>query len=144
MIPSQNTKMGVMIAPVDITTALQSATVDCIGWDYAVFSHITATANNTTSNPVVWRLSEGETTSAFTTWAEAVGDGVGGFTIGDADTANGHIHAIHVDLTTRERYIQCEIDNSVAQLGCVTVQFFRGEEPGTTAAAKGLATFAIA
>lgn len=146
MIHSQNTNSHVLIVPVSVSSqTIVSGTVDTLGWDYAVFQAIQDTAAGTANNPITWRLGEGSATSSFATWTEAVGDGTGGFTIGTVSTSLGNIHEIQVNLVPRMRYIQAELmSGGATTLSCCTVTFYRGKEPPTTAADKGLATFAIA
>ncbi|KKL82490.1 hypothetical protein LCGC14_1984250 [marine sediment metagenome] len=144
MIHSQNTNSQVLIVPISVSSqTIVSGTVDTLGWDYAVFKAIQDTAAATSSNPITWQLSEGAATNSFATWTGSVGDT--GFTIGTVSTSLGNIHEIQVNLATRKRYIAAELmSGGATTLSACTVTFYRGKEPPTTAAGKGLATFAIA
>ncbi len=144
MIHSQNTKSHVMIVPISVSSqTIVSGTVDTLGWDYAVFQAIQDTGAATSSNPITWQLSEGAVTNSFATWTGSVGDT--DFTIGTVSTSLGNIHEIQVDLRGRKRYMAVELmSGGGTTLSACTVKFYRGHEPGTTATAKGLATFAVA
>ena len=104
MIEMQNTKTGLMIAPQTIGTSAVSGYVDTLGYDHLTVYYIGATAVSTDVITTL-KLSEGDTTSAFT-------DISGGApaAIPAPNTSTGDIVAFSVKLhNARKRYVALNV-----------------------------------
>jgi hypothetical protein len=140
MIHAQNTKSYVMLKNQSVgTSATVSGTVDTLGYDYAVIEFNFDTAA-TTASVTTQKLSEGDTTSAYTDITAFVGGGVGGFTIpapaGTSVTAE--VQKLYVNLKGRKRYLKATLGVDAARICSIKAELSRAEEAPDTAAKRGL------
>lgn len=141
MIHAQRAKHGVFIIPQSVaTTATASASMDTLAFEYLSVDVLLDTQAAVSSNPAVLELSEGDTTTGFTTVAAFVGDGGSGFTIPDADTSDAQMIVLNLDLKKRKRYIKIAIKPAgTAQLLAASYHLTRANEMPDTAAEAGCA-----
>jgi len=122
MMPLQNTATKIAITPQSLSAAgTASGWVDTLGYDEAAVDHILDSQAATATNPVVLKLGEGETTTAFTDITRFVGDATDGFTIPATQTTPG-VTRLNVDLRARKRYLNVSITHGgTAALQCAVV-----------------------
>jgi hypothetical protein len=107
MMPLQNTATKVVIAPLSVATnATATGVLDTLGFEEAAIDITMDTAADTTNNPTVLKLSEGDDTNASTDVTAFVGDGVGGFTIPAVSESDPTVVRFNLDLRKRERYLK--------------------------------------
>lgn len=147
MIHAQHEKHVVLIAPVSLATdATATGQVDCLGFNYLAVDVIQDTAADATNNPTVMKLSESDITDAsgFSDITAMVGDGVGGFTVGNHDTAAtevGNPHRLNLDLKGHKRYIRLTLTSGgAATLSAAMAHLSRGEDGPITASQSGVRT----
>ena len=123
------------------TTALTNgatgtAVLDTLGYDFAAIDLISTTSDNTTNNPSVLKLGEGDTTASFADITAFVGDGSGGFTIPawHTNTTNAKALRFNVDLRHRKRYLQLTVSPLTTQSFTAVAQLHSGEISPTSAA----------
>lgn len=138
MIHAQNTKVVSLITPGSVATnATASATVNCVGWNYAeVQLHLaTQTAGNTDT---LIRLSEGDGTS-FATHADL------SLTTVAPDTSSAQIYKWLLDLRKRKKNLKIEYTPSgTARIASAAVTLSRGEQAPDTASERGVTAQVVA
>ena len=146
MIHAQNTKTVSLLGPtstVIATDATATASVDTLGFDYAVIDIFLQSSAGGTVNPVVLKLQEADGTT-YADITECVGDGSGGFTIPANPTAaaTGPSVKWELNLQKRKRYLKISTTPGLAggQFVTAVATLSRAEEAPTTAAAKGATT----
>lgn len=131
MIHAQNTKIVSLITPGSVATnATATATVNCVGWDYAeVVLHLaTQTASNTDT---LVRLDEADGTS-YTTSSDLA------LTTAAPDTSNPQIYKWFVDLRARKKNLKINYTPSgAARVASATCTLSRAEQAPTTATGRG-------
>lgn len=108
MMPLQNTASKVVISPASLTSAgTASGWVDTLGYSEAAIDFLIGAQAATATNPVVLKLSEGDSTTAFTAITGLVGDATDGFVIPPTDTAASVVR-MNLDLRKRKRYLSAD------------------------------------
>jgi hypothetical protein len=85
----------------------------------------------------VLKITEGDTTAASTAIAALTGDGVGGFTIANANTSASIVAKFHIDLRGRKRYLRLTVSPTTTQILSATAELFKGESLPDTATEAG-------
>jgi len=109
MMPLQNTATKVAIKPQSLaTTATATGNVDTLGYEEAAIDVALDSQAAASSNPAVLKISESDDTvvTNFADITALVGDGVGGFTIPNADTSDPQNIRLNVDLRARKRWLK--------------------------------------
>jgi hypothetical protein len=135
MIDMQNTKSAIMLVPQSIGTTAVSGYVDTLGYDHARIMYIGDTAASGDVLTVL-KLSEGDTTSAFT---DITGGAPG--TIPVPNTSTGDITIFDVNLNKpRKRYIALNITgDATARLTSAVAILSRAAQAPDTDALAGAA-----
>ena len=140
MIFGQDVKSQSLVKAVSVATgATATAHLDTLGFDYAQIYVVGDTASSAIS---VLKLSEGDTTSAFTdivafTGGTAVSTSVG-FVIPSADTSTPPDVRMDIDLRQRKRYLKIWITPGVAGLMEATSHLSRaGVTPAVVVGSTG-------
>jgi len=106
MIHALSEKTVVLLKPQSVaTSATATATMSRDGFDYLTIDVLLDSAGAVSSNPAVLKLAEGDGTS-YTDITAGVGDGTGGFTIPDADTANPQVVRFCIDCRKRKKNLK--------------------------------------
>lgn len=135
-------KAAIMLAPTSLTNgATGTGQVDTMGFDFLSIDVFQTTSNNVTNNLSVCKLSESDTTDAtnFSDVTKFVGDGVGGFTVPNADTQNNQLYKMNMDLRGRKRYIKFTASPVTTQTIGATANLFKAEQLPVVAADAGVA-----
>ena len=128
MIPGDNVKYAQIIMPQSVaSTATATGYVDTLGFEQAV---ILWSIDKPSTNPGVWHLSEGDTTSSYATISGFVGDT--DWTVPAADTDNAQNVAWVVDLKHRKRYLKATITPGATTVMAANVHLLRAKEAPTT------------
>lgn len=144
MLPLQNTKAAIMIAPQSIGTSAVTGYVDTLGADEIVidlYGVSDAAADLFTS----LKLQDGATTSAFTDLSGAVGgtDSAGGFTIPAPNTNTPDIIRFRLNrikTPALRRYINISAALTTARIVTVVAHMARLDKTPDTAAEVGATT----
>lgn len=115
--------------------ATTTANFDTLGFDHAIVSVVTGTANVVSNNPSVLKISESDDTvvTNFADITALVGDGSGGWTIPNANTSVDNAVLFNVGLIGRKRYLKVTVSPTTTQLITATAHLTRGDEaPSTT------------
>lgn len=144
MIFAQKEKRVVLVHESMTAAGTAQGIVDTRGWSYAMIDIALNFNSAPTNNPSVLKVSEGDTSTAFTVIDELEGDGTnGGFTIPavvSAATAGASVVALGIDLRTRKRYLCLDITNVPAAAAMSAVcRLSRGETAPDTDAESGCA-----
>ncbi len=138
MIHAQNTKVVSLLTPQSVgTSATVSATVSCVGFDYAeVTLHLgTQTASNVDTTMTV---TEGDGTT-YATHADLA------MTTVAPDTSNPQIYKWHLDLRKRKKNLKITYEAvGAARLAAASVVLSRAEQAPTTAAGRGVTAQVVA
>lgn len=138
MVPDM--KVATLFAGVSITNGgTASGYIDTKGADHALIAIVAATSNDATNKPTVLKLSEGDTTSAFTNISGAVGGT--DFTIGAALTDAPNNYLFSVDCRKRKRYIKAEISPVTTQIIAGVALLGKLEEAAINASKAGAQNF---
>lgn len=119
-----------------------SSNIDLLGYDQATIDVTMTTADNVTNSPTVLKIQESDDTNAsnFADITEAVGGGVGGFTIGNVVTSGVNNWKFNVDARKRKRYLRTLHSPRTTQIACVVANLSKAEQaPITAAKANALA-----
>ena len=124
--------------------ATGTAILDTLGFDFAAIDLIATTSSAATNNPSVLKLSEADDTNAtsFSDITAFVGDGSGGFTIPNSNTAtaSNSLYTFNVDLRHRKRYLKLTVSPVATQSFTGLAQLHRGEvSPASAADVNALA-----
>ena len=108
--------------------ATASGIIDTLGYDFAEIDVIATSSNDTTNNPSVLKIGEGDTTSAFTNVSGAVGDT--DFTIPNCytNTASDFKVKFSVDCRARKRYLQVSVSPVTTQIITAIANLHKGDE----------------
>lgn len=132
MIHAQNTKIVSLLTPQSVATnATASATVNCVGFEYAeVTLHLaTQTAANVDTTMTI---TEGDATT-FATHADLV------MTTVAPDTSNAQIYKWYLDLRKRKKNLKITYQPvGAARIASATCTLSRAEQAPTTAAGRGV------
>lgn len=143
MIYSAAMKHGVIIKPQSIGTTAVTGIIDTLGAAQAQILAVLDTAATSVTITTL-KVSEGDTTSAFTDITEFTGGtNTGNFTLPTGPgtgTATGQIVGFDIDLRKRKRYLQVSLANSAARLSSVVANLDRLATKPTDASGRGLAT----
>jgi hypothetical protein len=138
MIHSQNTKIVSLVTPQSVATnATATATVSCVGFDYAeVTLHLaTQTAANVDTTMTV---TEGDGTS-YATHADLA------MTTVAPDTSSAQIYKWYLDLRKRKKNLKITYTPvGAARVAGATITLSRAEQPPTTAALRGVTAQVVA
>lgn len=122
------------------TTNAGTATgmIDTLGYDYATIDIKTSTSNDTTNNPSVLKLQEGDTTAI--TSASNVSGFVGDtdFTIPAAVTSGSWGCKFNVDLRGRKRYLFVSLSPVTTQTVDAVANLFHGSDAPNDATKAGV------
>jgi len=133
-------KRSIVINQASTTNAATaSGNVDTLGFDHLELDVLMATSNAATNNPSVLKLSESDDTvvTNFADITAAVGDGTGGFTIPNAETAatnEPYGVKFNVDLRGRKRYLKLSVSPLTTQVITAIANLTRADEAPITAA----------
>jgi len=133
------TKNTVIINQSSTTNAATaSGNVDTKGYDFVSIDVLMATSNAVTNNPTVLKLSESDDTvvTNFADITAFVGDGSGGFTIPNAETAatnEPYKIKFNVDLAARKRYLKVSISPLTTQVITSMANLSKAEESPVSA-----------
>jgi hypothetical protein len=111
MIHLQNTKEVLPVVGVAVTAGqTTTGAIDTLGYDYCLVSVIQGTAGATTA-PIMCKLSEGDTSTAFTDITDFVGDTATSTSAGyvlatTVSTAGAIIASLGVNTKARKRYLK--------------------------------------
>jgi hypothetical protein len=119
------------------TTNAATATgaIDTLGYDFMTVDVITTTSNDTTNNPSVLVLGDGDTTSAYTNISGTVGDT--DWTIPAAVTQGNWGVKFNVDLRGVKRYVQVSVSPVTTQTITAIANLFKGDEAPVDATGAG-------
>jgi hypothetical protein len=127
MIFSQNCKFAYVFYPVSKTDGgTASGQVDTIGYDQCQLVFIIATGSSTGDAPEVCKVSEGDTSTAWTaipafTGGTATSTSVG-FVIPNSHATVEQLYAMNIDLKGRKRWIKVELTPETTQInGCIAI-----------------------
>jgi len=127
------------------TTNAATATgrIDTLGYDFLSLDVITSTSDDTTNNPSVLKLTEGDTTviSSASAIDAFTGDDSDGFTIPASVTSGNWGVKFNVDLRPRKRYLFVSVSPLTTQVITAIGNLFKGETTPvntTTASVKAL------
>ena len=134
----------ILVTPVSITNGgTASGVIDTLGYDEIWVTVTQGTSNTASNNLSVCTFSEGTSTNLTeaTDITALVGDGAGGFTIPNANTANPQVYLFHIDKRNgpRERYIHLELSPVTTQILGATALKLRGKEAPVNATDAGVA-----
>lgn len=135
----QGCKFVKMVESVALGTDSTTGRVDTKGWDYltVLLNAVTAAAGDVMTT---LKLGEGDTTSAFTDIAGAVGGT--SFTIPVPNTSAGDIVKFDVDLKARKRYVQLTmVGDATTRVTTVLGILSRGEIAPQTVTEAGVTTW---
>ena len=118
--------------------ATASGIIDTLGYDFAEIDVIATSSNDTTNNPSVLKIGEGDTTSAFTNVSGAVGDT--DFTIPNCytNTASDFKVKFSVDCRARKRYLQVSVSPVTTQIITAIANLHKGDEGPDSATDAGV------
>lgn len=138
MIHGQNTKVVSLITPGSVATnATASATVNCVGFNYAEVQLHLATQTAANVDTLV-RVSEGDGTS-FATHADLA------LTTVAPDTSNAQVYKWFLDLRKRKKNLKIEYTPSgTARIASATVTLSRAEQAPDTASERGVTAQVVA
>ncbi len=128
------TKQVVIIAQSSTTNAATAAgNVDTKGFDFVSIDVLMATANVVSNNPTVFKLAESDDTvvTNFADITAFVGDGTGGWTIPDAETAatnDPNAFKFNVDCSARKRYLRLSISPLTTQVITAIANLSKAEQ----------------
>jgi hypothetical protein len=131
-----------MLAPTSVTNAgTATGSFDTLGFDRASIDVIQATSDAVTNNLSVCKLSESDTTDAtnYSDITKFVGDGAGGFTIPNANTAAHQLYKFNLDLRARKRHIKITMSPLTTQILQAVANLSRAEQLPVSAADAGVA-----
>lgn len=130
-----HTKAAIVISPTSTTNgATTTGNLDTKGFDVVDIDVMATTSNDTTNNPSVLTLSEGDTTSSYT----AVKTGDTDFTIPAADTSNPSVIAkFRCDLRGRKRYLKLAVSPVTTQTIWAHAHLSAADDLPVTAAKAG-------
>jgi hypothetical protein len=138
MIHAQNTKVVSLITPQSVATnATATATVSCVGFDYAeVTLHLaTQTAANVDTTMTV---TEGDS-STFATHADLA------MTTVAPDTSSAQVYKWFLDLRKRKKNLKITYPPvGAARVAAADVRLSRAEQAPTTAAGRGVTAQVVA
>jgi len=135
-----STKQVIVINQASTTNAgTASGNIDTLGFDYLSLDVITTTSNAVTNNLSVLKLAESDDTvvTNFADITPFVGDGTGGFTIPNAETAATNTPfgvKMNVDCRGRKRYIKLSASPVTTQVITGIANLSRGDEAPIDAA----------
>ena len=135
MISAQNTKFAELIIPQSVaSTATATATVSCVGFNYAsVTLHIGAI----TTTDSTLTLTEGDGTT-FATHADL------SMTTAAGNTSTGQYYAWHLDLRKRKKNLKITYTPGATRLAEATCLLTMAQESPDTATERGLAGQVVA
>ena len=118
--------------------ATASGIIDTLGYDFAEIDVIATSSNDTTNNPSVLKIGEGDTTSAFTNVSGAVGDT--DFTIPNCytNTASDFKVKFSVHCRARKRYLQVSVSPVTTQIITAIANLHKGDEGPDSATDAGV------
>jgi hypothetical protein len=144
MIHAQGMSEVLPVGPVAVTANADSTgVVDCRGYDYLTLNVNISSAASTTNVPTTLKLSEGDTTSAYTdilafTGGTALSTAVGWVWPTPCSTACQTFVRLHVDLHKRMRYIQATMRHTTNSiLATISGNLSRAGQMPITAAMAG-------
>lgn len=142
MIYAQNVVHETIINPQSIGTTAVTGVIDTLGYDHVEILAALDTAATTVTITTL-KLSEGDTTSAYTDITQFTGGtSTGNFSlpVGPGTAAGtGQIIALDVDKRKRKRYLKVSLANSAARLSCVSANLSRGHEVPNSDSERGCA-----
>ena len=124
-------KQVIAISPAQFTNAATATgQIDTLGYDYLTLDVAMATSNNTTNNPSVLKITEGDTTviSSAAAITALTGDGTGGFTIPASVTSGDWGVKFNLDLRKRKRYLFLSVSPLTTQVITAIANLSHGEE----------------
>lgn len=127
-------KIVTAITPVSVTNAgtATGGAIDTLGYRHCSIAVVMTTSDNTSNNPSVLKVQESTTTDAsnFADITELVGDGAGGFTIGNAKTSgeNNFLFNISQLGVKRKRYLRVLVSPVTTQIIAGVAFLSRAEE----------------
>jgi hypothetical protein len=136
MVPALRNKIGVLLGCASQSAAAtRSATLDCLGADYATISIPMNIEVNTNAIGPTIVLSEGDTTSSFATWSSSC-------TLTAHGLETAHQVRFDVDMRARKRYLKLLITaetttNDHVTAAAVSMLSRRAEVPAGTAGLIG-------
>jgi hypothetical protein len=137
-------KALVVLTPKSYTAAgtALSAALDVSGHDYLSLDVCLGTADTTSHQPTVLKLSESDDTTTTVTDIVAFTGGTAtsttvGYVIPAGDTSNATIIKMNVDLKKRKRYLRLALTAATVQLISVTANLFMSEQTPTDATGTG-------
>jgi hypothetical protein len=94
-----------------------TGSVDCLGADFVTILCQMSTSNTVSNNPTTLKISESDITDAtgYADITALVGDGVGGFVVANADTANQNQYRFNIDCRARKRYLKLTVSPLTTQ-----------------------------
>lgn len=102
--------------------------IDTLGYDFLTLDVISTTSNDTTNNPTVFAITEGDTNTTGTAITALTGDGVGGFTIPNMYTNTDWGVKFNLDLRGRKRWLKITISPLTTHTMSVIGNLFRSKE----------------
>ncbi len=138
MIHGQDYKHATLLAPQSVgTSATVSGTVDLLGFGQAnIFFHC---ATQTAGNTHTLALSEGDTTSSYTTHADF------SITTVTPSTSATQVYAWHLDTRKRKRYLKLVVTvPGTAQVGAAYALLTRPEISPDSITERGITAQAVA
>ena len=143
MIHSFFEKSVVVLKPQSLaTSATATGNIDTKNCRQVTLDVMLDSAGAVSSNPPTLKISESAdtVTTNFADITAFVGDGVGGFTIPDADTASPQIIRFNIDTKNRKRYLKLTLTPAGAtQLVGAVARLGRKEQTPITASGLGVA-----
>lgn len=142
MIYAQNSVHETILNPQSIGTTPVTGILDTLGYSHVEILTALDTAATTVTITTL-KLSEGDTTSAFTDITEFTGGtSTGNFTlpVGPGTAAGtGQLIALDVNKNKRQRYLKVSLANSAARLSYVGANLTRGREVPNSDSERGCA-----
>ena len=126
-----NTKTLVNILGTGVTAgATVTASVDRLGYDFVTILCQMGTSNTVSNNPTTLKISESDITDAtgYADITALVGDGVGGFVIANADTANANQYRFNIDCRARKRYLKLTASPLTTQAMVMTALLSKADQ----------------
>ena len=140
MIYAQNTAHLTVINPQSVGTTAVTGVIDTWSHDHVEILTMLDTAATSVTITTL-KLSEGDTTSAYTDITEFTGGtATGNFTLptGPGTAAGtGQIIVFDVDKRKRKRYLRVSLANSAGRLSCVTANLSRSRQVPNTDDERG-------
>lgn len=118
--------------------ATVTASIDTLGYKRARVRVIMGTSNTASNNPSVLKVGESDDATTYTDITELVGDGVGGFTVPNASTADANVVEFDIDLRGRKRYLKVTLSPTTTQESVMVADLAAGDKAPVTSTEMGV------